>query len=364
MRQRLPSLLLPGLLVLLLLAPGPAWALVDSHGQEPIGPAGHVDWIRKTAVATGQGFPPSRITEPERRRQFARRAAVLDARRNLLEVIQGVRLHGSTRLQEGMAAHDVVRAEVDGLLTHSVIEALEDMPDGSAQARVSVELRLAGLEFLLPTPPRPATPDPRLPGAVHGDIKTPAPPATSGEPGASGESGESGESGPGDTPFLAPEVRGLVQRSYLGESPPVASEPPPVQVPQIRSPQADPAAPEQSEGPSTGMVPTGIVVDARGLGFEPSLAPSLHDEAGELYPAGLLTAETISTEGIVRYYRDLFPALSSKTAGDAPLVLKGKQIVPGRPDALLLGPEEAQRLRAAAGAPGSPLRRGRVIIVF
>ncbi|MCA1945953.1 MAG: hypothetical protein LDL30_11845 [Desulfovibrio sp.] len=356
MRQWLPLFLLPGLLVLLLLPAGLARAAVDSQGQEPIGPAGHVDWIRKTAVASGQGFPPARITDPERRRQFARRAAVLDARRNLLEVIQGVRLQGSTRLQDRMATHDTLRAEVDGLLTHSVIEALEDMPDGSARARVSVPLRLAGLEHLLPPGPPPAMPDPRLPGAVRGPLHQDGQPPSQRTPGAPASPGNESF---GNTPFTRPEIRGLVQRPVVDQEPPPAMEPPAVQLPQL-PPQrtAQPASPV-AEG-----LPTGIVVDARGLGFEPSLAPSLHDDAGELYPAGLLTPEIISSEGLVRYYREVFPALSSKAAGDAPEVIKATQTLPGQPDALRLAPEDGQRLRAMAGAAGSPLRRGRVIIVF
>lgn len=321
---------------------------------------GHVDWIQKKAVASGQGFAPARIAEPERRRQFARRAAVLDARRNLLEVLEGVRLQGQTRLAEKTATQDIVRSQVEGLLPRSIIEAVEDMPDGSAQARVSVELRLIGLEVLLPPAPPAATPDSRIPGAVHAPIQLPPGATLAGNQSAPPASeGLTRNDTDGDTPFLAPEVRGLVRREDSAAPAQSATEPPSVQVPRIVVPAAPPA-PE----PIPEDLPTGIVVDARGAGFEPSLAPSLHDDAGELYPANLLTPEVISSEGIVRYYRDLFPAMSSKAAGDRPLVVKAQGLLPGRTDALLLTPEAASQLRGLTSRPYSPLPRGRVIIVF
>lgn len=309
-----------------------------SHG-------GYLDWTQRKAVAVGRGFPPETVQAPGRRRQLARRAAVLDARRNLLEVLQGVRIQSQTTVKDLAAQNDTVRQELRGMVQFSVVESTIDQPDGGAEARVSVSLDYLDIHALPPqttnlTPPA-ATQSP--------DGAEPAPRNRLRRP----VTRKFHEQQDAEPPAASQKRFGLKMHSH-GQGTPQIS--PPVLLP--RTPAPPRAALPQWDGA------TGVVVDARGTGFEPSLAPSLHDGRGELYPAEQLTPEVISRDGIVRYFRDMFTAMGSPAAGESPLVVNATGTLPGRPDALVIAPAEAPSVRALMNIPNTPLGTGKVVIVF
>jgi len=93
-----------------------------------------IDWGREgTVSARGMGLPAPSAAE-DARRLTARRAAIADAQRNLLEVVEGVTLYGGVTTGVAMATNDLIRTHVSGVLRGAVVlEGSESWdPDGGA----------------------------------------------------------------------------------------------------------------------------------------------------------------------------------------------------------------------------------------
>ncbi|RKG80146.1 hypothetical protein D7W79_08635 [Corallococcus exercitus] len=103
---------------------------------------------------------------------------------------------------------------------------------------------------------------------------------------------------------------------------------------------------------------TGLVVDARGLGVTPVLAPRLVDATGKaLYGATVLTEEARGTAGVAAWFDSLDAARKASRVGDKPLVVKAAQL---QGSDLVLSAEGA---RALTEANTRFLAEGRVAIV-
>ncbi|MCY1037075.1 hypothetical protein OV207_36950 [Corallococcus sp. BB11-1] len=103
---------------------------------------------------------------------------------------------------------------------------------------------------------------------------------------------------------------------------------------------------------------TGLVVDARGLGLKPVLAPRLVDAAGKpLYGATVLTEEARSATGVAAWFDSLDAAKKASLVGDKPLVVKAAEL---QGSDLVLSAEGA---RALTEANTRFLAEGRVAIV-
>lgn len=73
-------------------------------------------------------------------RLSAERAAEVDARRNLLEKVQGVRIEGQTTVKDFMVQSDQVRASVQSVLMGSDLGEPKYMSDGSVEVIASISL--------------------------------------------------------------------------------------------------------------------------------------------------------------------------------------------------------------------------------
>jgi hypothetical protein len=100
--------------VLLLFAVGPVYSL--DNGQEPVGEFGYIDWIGMKVAATGIGAPPPNAVNAAQARAMARRAAIVIAQRNLLEVVKGVHIDSRTRVENFMLQNDSIVTRVKGIL--------------------------------------------------------------------------------------------------------------------------------------------------------------------------------------------------------------------------------------------------------
>ncbi|MGO8969833.1 MAG: hypothetical protein ACLQDQ_09715 [Myxococcaceae bacterium] len=104
---------------------------------------------------------------------------------------------------------------------------------------------------------------------------------------------------------------------------------------------------------------TGLVVDVRGLGVQPVLAPRVLDEAGKLlYGLEMLSEATRRTTGVAAWFKSADSASRAQSVGDAPLVLKAAR---AQGSDLVLGAAEA---RALVELPPAVLAEGRVTIVY
>jgi hypothetical protein len=92
-------------------------------------------------------------------------------------------------------------------------------------------------------------------------------------------------------------------------------------------PSATPATPQAGAAtPSakgTGELYTGLIVDARGLGVRPAMAPKIMNEDGkEIYGSAYVSRDYAVREGMVGYLKNPIAAQTSPRVADKPLLAK------------------------------------------
>jgi len=106
---------------------------------------------------------------------------------------------------------------------------------------------------------------------------------------------------------------------------------------------------------------TGLVVDARDLPFEPSLAPRISGPTGAvLFGAQKLAPEALELDAPVVYVRDPGDRRAIERAGEHPILVRAAAVVRGGD--LVLDPSSASRLEADPDLP-SLAAQGRVVVV-
>ena len=178
-------------------------------------------------------------------RQLAKRAAVVDAYRNLAEATQGVQVDADTTVEKLTLQSDTIRTHVSALIRGAKIVGEGMNGDGSYY--VKMRMPLFGNEGLA--------------SAV--------------------------------LPSVTPST-----------------------------PAAFPAAGETYQGKVTGAY-TGVVIDARGLGLEPTYAPVVYDENGRaIYGIKNIDGDFAISHGMVDYARSQYLTTGNTRAGLNPLVVK------------------------------------------
>ena len=102
---------------------------------------GGVNWTKGSdadVTAIGIGLPPENAGA--RGEALARRAAMVDAYRNLAEIIQGVQVDSETIMEDLIVTSDVVNASVSALVKGATIIAEGPNYDGSYYVMMSVPL--------------------------------------------------------------------------------------------------------------------------------------------------------------------------------------------------------------------------------
>lgn len=84
-------------------------------------PGGEINWTEGLVYADGYGTASPDITLNAQRRLLSRRAAIVDAQRNLLEITKGVRLTSMTKVSDMMVASDTTATRVRGVVQGAVV---------------------------------------------------------------------------------------------------------------------------------------------------------------------------------------------------------------------------------------------------
>lgn len=104
---------------------------------------GYINWTDGLIVATGMAVAPSNARTPAQGKLLARRGAIVDAQRQLMESLGSVKIDAETSLVN-MMANDVVRTKVSGLLHGSFIIPDSESWDGEIYT-IEVGLNMHGL---------------------------------------------------------------------------------------------------------------------------------------------------------------------------------------------------------------------------
>ncbi|WP_455048554.1 LPP20 family lipoprotein [Mitsuokella sp.] len=276
-----------------------------------------MDWSGENKLTVqGMGVAPTYAVNSVQARMLARRAAVVDAYRQLAELVKGVNVDSETTVENMMVTSDVTKTKVTALIQGARIVS-EQAVDGGGYT-VTMEMSVFGASNSLATAVLPANTTP---------TRFPAPDA----------------SVPASTPS---SVQVNVQVTPGTTTQPIANT-------HMGSSAA--AAPA---GTAIGGY-TGLIVDCRGLGLKPVMSPVIKNANGEpIYGYKNLDSATVIANGMASYTTD--PAKATR-AGSNPLVVKaiGLDNHNGNP---ILSVADANRVLIENGATGF-LDRTNVVFV-
>lgn len=281
---------------------------------EWVGPNSGVNWSSGTIQAEGAGVGPDN-TPPSVARMLACRAAVVDAQRNLVESIHGVRVEGTTVVENMMVESDIIKTSVDGVLKGAQVVNRQPQDDGSCFVEVSAPL---GGKFA---------------SNVYDQVYD--------------DAGEISGS-----PTMTETLMVMVDASIEWLIPSaMAAQTQPWQA-SIDSLSARLSALEELLTTHPGVVaqkdstPTGLVIDARGSNFIPSMSPEIRKiRAGVIYPNSQHRVTRRDRGQLVSLFtRDLNTARRHPVVGEKPVVLKALRTFGDTRTSIVLGDESSERL--------------------
>ncbi len=122
------------------------------QGQDLIehGDKGTINWSKGIAQATGIGAPPEKLYGKPSARPMALRAAKLDAYRNILEVVRGVRINSTTVVRDYAVESDVIMSKVEGMVQGAEVVKKEYLSDGTVEITLQMDLRGGFSQLVLP----------------------------------------------------------------------------------------------------------------------------------------------------------------------------------------------------------------------
>jgi len=247
---------------------------------------GSINWSTGKVVAVGIGAPPDKPANMAQARAMARRAAITVARRNLLEISQGVQVDSMTLVKDFTVKSDIIRTSVQGVVRNAQVIDTAYMSDGSVEVTMAMSLGGEFANVILPPPPM----------GTEGPLPFPMPPAG-------------------------------------------------------------------TEMPSS-QVFTGLVIDARGLGARPAMAPKIVDESGkEIYGSAMVNREFAVQQGMVGYAKDLSAAQGNSRVTDRPVTIKAVRTSGAAKCDVVISDSDAAKLTSAAENL-SFLQKCRVMVVL
>ncbi len=271
----------------------------SQYVNQPIGDAGNVDWSSQVVRSTGIGAPNPNMPQAAQR-AGAIEAAKRVALRNLLETVRGMTLTSETTIRNAMVENDVINTRVQGVVTNFTIVDTKYMSTGDIE--VTVEMPITG-----------ALLDAVLPQQMGG---TPV------SAGAAGQGGY-GQLWPIDKPV--PAGYKLITPVNPGQGP------------------------ASTSGQSAGGVFTGLVIDAKGLGVRPAMAPKIVDETGEeVYGSKYVSRDWAVQIGMVGYDKNVNQAKTNDRVTNNPMVVKGLRASGANKADIVVSNNDAANIRNAA----------------
>jgi len=259
--------------------------------NQQVGNNGTVDWSNQIIRSTGIGSPNPNMPET------AQRAGAIDAAkkaalRNLLETVKGMTLDAETTVRNFMVENDVINTRVAGVVRNFTVVDTKYMSTGDIEVTVEMPISGALADALLPQ---------GMGGVTLGPVSGAVCPCC-GQPWPAGRPVPSGVT--------------------------------------LNQPPA---------GTTAGGAFTGLIIDAKGLGIRPAMAPKIMDESGqEIYGSKFVSREWAVQIGMVGYDKDVTRARNNDRVTANPLVVKAiKASGPNKAD-VVVSAASATAIRNAA----------------
>jgi hypothetical protein len=322
---------------------GPALGAGAGEVIQPVG-SGEVNWSLGILLAKGSGAPPKEAKNIAQARLMAERAALTDARRNLLEVLKGVRVDSVTFVENYVTKEDQIRLKAEGFVQGAVEvrDRRRYLSDGAIEVTVAMSFGGDVLSFLVNLPRELPPTKAKSQEKIISPASEVLPPAKKLEP-----------------PFPKMEPEAKKPESPAAEKRGEILQPLPP--PKEEKPKA-----ESKPLPNVADLPkfTGLVVDARGLNLQPALLPKILDAEGrELYRGQYVPQDKVAQFGLALYSKDLTAAQTNPRVGKNPLTVHGFKVNPNSPSEILLTIQDSGRL-APFIQKGTFLEECKVMIVL
>ncbi len=277
------------------------------------------NWGDATITVVGNGIAPSNTVNAAQAKALAKRAATVDAYRQLAESVKGVNVTSESTVENMMVLSDVTKTKVNATIQGARILDVKYTQDGGCE--VTMQVSIFGVsgslaEAVLPANPTPTAfpePDPTVAAA-------PVPAAT--------------------------EVNVNVSVGTTSVTDPVAQ-------PTVQKPEEKPVVMETSAAPTpvgkaSGKY-TGLIVDCRGLGLRPVMSPVIKNDKGNpIYGYKNLDSKKVIEKGMAGYTTDMGNAAR---AGSNPLVVKAIAVQDHNSNPVL-STADANRVLLENGATG------------
>ncbi len=138
--------------------------ILESKVAESVGDKGIVNYEDQYIEVVGVGAPPEKYYGKPQARPMCLRAAEIVAKRDILEIVQGVRIDSETMVKDYVVESDTVRATVSGLIKNAQrIGEPNYMSDGTCEVRVRMSMKGPFMSAIIPK-------------AIADDKKTDTPP--------------------------------------------------------------------------------------------------------------------------------------------------------------------------------------------
>ena len=312
---------------------------------------GYIDWTQHALFAYGDGTAPAAASDPVQQRLHGLRNARDAAFSNMRQLIGQVRLNADTQLQD---------AGLDRNFQDLVRVVIGSQGEDQGRYRIAVRLLLLG-DFAAAVLPQVEPIDPRSYDLSHFDDSAAAPTTTDS--------------------LTAPTTADSLEMSDTADSLEMSDTADSLEMPVVADSLAVLASADSLETPAVAdslaadelvfFVPeapyTGLLVDVRGLGLQPSIAPRVLSAVGHvIHGAATVDRRLAADYGVAGYDDDIDRAYKSERLGGEaanPFVVRATGTA-GRysGDAILDNFDAAQVLQADEA--GDFLRQGRVTFLL
>lgn len=102
--------------------------------------SGNTDWQNGSISAEGFGSAPANARSAGQARALARRAAIVDAYRNLGEYAEGVNVNAETTVKDMVVESDVIKTKMSALIKGARIISEQMNPDGTYQVEMQIAM--------------------------------------------------------------------------------------------------------------------------------------------------------------------------------------------------------------------------------
>ena len=266
---------------------------------------GTTDWEGQKFTAIGSGVAPAKAVNIAQARIMARRAAVVDAYRQLAEAIRGVNVTSDTTVENMMVTSDVVKTKISASIKGARVISEGPTPDGGYT--VTMEVPMFGVS-----------------GSVSQAVIEPP---------------QEQKAFPEPVPDVIPSLPADTNSTAINQF------------------KVLPKAGDSPMAARGGF--TGVIIDCRGLGLKPVMSPVIKNDRGlPIYGHENLNYDLVVRDGMVGYASSMG---STSRAGSNPLVIKAQSLTDHNANPVI-STADANRLLIENGASGF-LNQTRVVFL-